>query len=59
MVKVIYKKGKKYLIVDHRQYGPLSLYYHIQRYLSSFEYLKESGQCDEKRLIEIKSAIEN
>ena len=57
MVKVIYKKGKKYLNIYGRQYGPHSLYFHIQRSIATLEYFTENGQWDEKRQKEVKSYI--
>ena len=57
MVKVINKKSKKYLIIDGREYGEISLYYHILRSISTFKHIKESGECGEERLIEIKRGI--
>lgn len=58
MVKVIYEKGKKYLNIDGRQYGPHSLYFHIQRSIATLEYFTENGQWDEKRQKVVKSYIE-
>ena len=58
MVKVIHKKGKKYLNIDGRQYGPHSLYFHIQRSIATLEYFTENGDWDEKRQMAVKSYIE-
>lgn len=57
MVKVIYRKGKKYLIIEGREFGVFSLYYHILRTISNYKYLKESGESDEERLLKIKYHI--
>ena len=57
MVKAIYRKGKKYLIIEGREYGPISLYYHILRSISTFKSLKESGEIGKERLREIKHSI--
>lgn len=57
MVKVIHKKGKKYLNIDGIEYGPYSLYFHIQRSIATLLYFKENGQWDEKRQKEVKYYI--
>ena len=57
MVKVINKKSKKYLIIDGREYGAISLYYHIIRTISTFKYIKESGEYKEERITEVKRGI--
>lgn len=55
MVKVINKKGKKYLNIDGREYGPKSLYFHIQRTTSTLEYFTKSGDWDEDRQSQVKN----
>ena len=57
MVKVINKKGKKYLIIDGKEYGAISLYYHIIRTISTYKYIKESGEYKEERITEVKHGI--
>lgn len=57
MVKVIYKNGKKHLLIDGKVYGPYALYYHIMRILSSYDYYKTSGKWDEERQREVKSYL--
>lgn len=58
MVKVINKKGKKYLNIDGREYGPKSLEFHIKRSISTLEYFTKKGDWDEKRQREVKSSIQ-
>lgn len=58
MVKVIYKKDKKYLNIDGKEYGPKSLYFYIKRTISTLEYFTKSGDWDEKRQREVKSSIQ-
>lgn len=58
MVKVINKKGKKYLNIDGREYGPKSLYFHIQRTTSTLEYFTKSGYWDEDRQSQVKKYIQ-
>lgn len=58
MVKVIHKKDKKYIIIDGREYGSKSLYFHIQRTISSLEYFTKNGQWDENRQMKAKAYIE-
>lgn len=57
MVKVIYKNGKKHLLIEGKVYGPYALYYHIMRTLSSYDYYKTSGKWDEERQREVKSYL--
>ena len=57
MIKVRYRKGKKYIIVEGREFGEISLYYHIVRTISTYKYLKESGECEQERLSRIKHHI--
>lgn len=58
MEKVIYKKDKKYLIIDGREYGPKSLYFHIKRTISILESFTESGYWDENRQKEVRQDIQ-
>lgn len=58
MVKIIIKKGKKYLNIDGKEYGPKALYFHIKRSISTLEYFTKSGDWDEKRQREVKSSIQ-
>lgn len=58
MVKVIYKKDKKYLNIDGREYGPKSLYFHIKRSISTLEYFTKSGDWDENRQSQVKKYIQ-
>lgn len=58
MLKVINKKGKKYLNIDGREYGPKSLYFHIQRTTSTLEYFTKSGDWDEDRQSQVKKYIQ-
>ena len=57
MIKVRYKKGKKYIIIEGREFGSISLYYHITRTISTYKYLKERGESDEEKLSKIKDHI--
>lgn len=57
MVKVIYKNGKKHLLIDGKVYGPYALYYHIMRTLSSYDYYKTSGKWDEESQREVESYL--
>ena len=57
MVKVIYKNGKKNLLIDGKVYGPYALYYHIMRTLSTYSYYKSSGKWDDERQRKVKSYI--
>lgn len=54
MVRVINKKGKKFLNIDGRDYGPKSLYFHIQRTTSTLEYFTKKGDWDENKQNEVK-----
>lgn len=38
MVNRIHKKDRKYIVLDGREYGPKSLYFHIKRTLSLLEF---------------------
>lgn len=58
MVDVIYKKGKKNIIIDGREYGAISLYFHIKRNILILKRLKERGEWDEERQMEHKAYIE-
>ena len=58
MVKVINKKGKKYLNIDGREYGPKALYFNIKRSISTLEYFTKKGDWDEERQREVKSSIQ-
>ena len=58
MVEVIYKKGKKYIIIDGREYGAISLYFHIKRNILFLKKLKERGEREEERQMEHKAYIE-
>lgn len=57
MIKVRYRKGKKYIIVAGREFGSISLYYKIIRTISTYKSMKEIRECAEERLIEIKKYI--
>ena len=57
MIKVRYRKGKKYIIVEGREFGAISLYYYIRRTISTYKSMKEIGVCGEERLIELKNHI--
>lgn len=58
MVRVINKKGKKFLNIDGRDYGPKSLYFHIQRTTSTLEYFTKKGDWDENKQNEVKKYIQ-
>lgn len=58
MVKVIYKKDKKYLNIDGKEYGPKALYFHIKRTISTLQYFTKSGDWDEKRQSEVRASIQ-
>lgn len=57
MVEEIYKKGKKYLIIDGKEFGPKSLYFHIKRSLSYLKKSSEEGKWDENMKKEAKYKI--
>lgn len=57
MVEEIYKKGKKYLIIDGKEFGPKSLYFHIKRTLSYLKKSFEEGKWDENMKKEAKDKI--
>ena len=57
MVKVIYKKDKKYLIIDGKEYGPKSLYYHIVRTINTYKHYKTSGEWDLEKVKKVKYEI--
>ncbi|WP_311492560.1 hypothetical protein [uncultured Anaerococcus sp.] len=57
MVEEIYKKGKKYLIIDGKEFGPKSLYFHIKRALSYLKKSSEEGKWDENMKKEAKDKI--
>lgn len=58
MVKVINRKGKKYLNIDGREYGPKSLEFHIKRTILTLEYFAEKGDWNEKRQKDVKKSIQ-
>ncbi len=57
MIKVRYGKGKKYITVEGREFGAISLYYYIIRTISTYKYIKKSGESDEEKLLRIKKHI--
>ena len=58
MIKVIYKKDKKYLNIDGKEYGPKALYFHIKRTIYTLEYFTKSSDWDEKRQGEVRASIQ-
>ena len=57
MIKVRYRKGKKYITVEGREFGAISLYYYIIRTISTYKYIKKSEESDEENLLRIKKHI--
>lgn len=57
MVKVLYKNGKKSLLIDDRVYGPYGLYYYITRTISTYLYFCSTGKWDDSRKREVKNYI--
>lgn len=58
MVNRIHKKDRKYIVLDGREYGPKSLYFHIKRTLSLLEFYTKNGGWDKQKQMEMKAYIE-
>lgn len=57
MVKVIYKNGKKKLVIDGRVYSSISLYYHIVRTISTYRYFCSTEEWDDSKKRNVKNHI--
>lgn len=57
MVKVVYKNGKKRLVIDGRLYNHYALYYHIIRTISTYKYFVSRGEWEDSKARKVENHL--